>query len=61
MVRNLVDKLPDKYRMVILMFYMEEMSLNEISDALKIPEGTVKSRLHQAKSRLKERMINYEE
>ena len=61
MVRNLVDKLPDKYRMVILMFYMEEMSLNEISDALKIPVGTVKSRLHQAKTRLKERMISYEE
>jgi len=46
--------------MVILMFYMEEMSLNEISDALGIPVGTVKSRLHQAKSRLKERMISYE-
>ena len=40
---------------------MEEMSLNEISDALKIPLGSVNSRLHQAKARLKERMIGYEE
>lgn len=59
-VKRLVDELPDKMRIVILMFYMENMSVNEIATALKIPEGTVKSRIHQAKSRLKERMISYE-
>ena len=60
LVRKLVDNLPDKLRIVILMFYMEEMSLLEISKALHIPVGTVKSRMHQAKSRLKERMSTYE-
>lgn len=59
-IRSLVNKLPDKLRIVILMYYMEEMSLVEISEALNIPIGTVKSRLHQAKTRLKERMIKYE-
>ena len=60
LVRKLVESLPDKLRIVILMFYMEDMSLLEISKALHIPVGTVKSRIHQAKSRLKERMSKYE-
>ncbi len=60
LVRSLVDKLPDKMRIVILMYYMEEMSIEEIANALHIPSGTVKSRLHQAKSRLKEGMVQYE-
>lgn len=60
LVRKLVDSLPDKLRIVILMFYMEDMSLLEISKVLHIPLGTVKSRIHQAKSRLKERMSKYE-
>ncbi len=57
LVRNLVNQLPDKMRIVILMYYMEEMSVDEIAEALHIPSGTVKSRMHQAKSRLKEGMI----
>ncbi len=60
LVRSLVDKLPEKMRIVILMYYMEEMSVDEISKALHIPSGTVKSRLHQAKRRLKEGMVQYE-
>jgi len=54
-VRKLVAELPEKMRVVVLMFYMEEMTIEEISAALKIPEGTVKSRLHQAKEKLKVR------
>lgn len=60
LIRKLVNNLPEKLRIVILMFYMEDMSLSEISEALHIPVGTVKSRIHQAKSRLKERMSKYE-
>ncbi|MBE5933442.1 MAG: RNA polymerase sigma factor [Lachnospiraceae bacterium] len=59
-LRQLVDMLPDKLRIVILMYYMEEMSISDISEALHIPVGTVKSRMNQAKTRLKERMNKYE-
>ncbi len=59
-IRKLVNELPDKMRIVVLMFYMESMTVNEIASALKVPSGTVKSRLHEAKGRLKERMIDYE-
>lgn len=55
-----VQGLPDKFRVVILMFYMEELSMEDISTALNIPVGTVKSRLHNAKIRLKERLTRYE-
>jgi RNA polymerase sigma-70 factor (ECF subfamily) len=60
LVRSLVNQLPDKMRIVILMYYMEEMSVDEIAKALHIPSGTVKSRMHQAKNRLKEGMVRYE-
>ena len=59
-VRKLVNELPDKMKIVILMYYMEDMSIDEISKTLDIPVGTVKSRLHQSKKKLKERLSIYE-
>ncbi|MCR4840061.1 MAG: RNA polymerase sigma factor [Lachnospiraceae bacterium] len=59
-LRENVKKLADKYRVTVLMFYMEEMSLKEIASALHVPVGTVKSRLNKAKSILKEMMADYE-
>ena len=59
-VRELVGKLPEKMKMVILLFYMEGLSIQEIANTLHIPPGTVKSRMNQAKSRLKEGMSLYE-
>ena len=61
MLREAVAELPEKMRIVVLMFYMEEMSILEIAEALQIPDGTVKSRLHQAKEKLSERMKTYYE
>ena len=55
-IRKIVDTLPDKMRIVILMFYMEDMSIEDIAAALMIPAGTVKSRLFKAKKILKEKM-----
>ncbi len=55
-IRKCVYQLPDKMRVVILMRYMENMSIEEIANELKIPYGTVQSRIHKAKLKLKERM-----
>ena len=55
-LRRLVSALPDKYRSVILMYYMEEMSVYDIASALRIPAGTVKSRMNKARKILKEKM-----
>lgn len=56
MVRTTVEKLPDKYRIPILLFYMEELTLADIAEILKVPEGTVKSRIYRAKKILKQKL-----
>ena len=48
-VRELVQGLPEKYRIPTVLHYTAEMSLAEIAETLKIPAGTVKSRLHTAR------------
>ncbi|MEZ4735846.1 MAG: sigma-70 family RNA polymerase sigma factor [Caldilineaceae bacterium] len=45
--------LPEAQRMVVALFYISDYSLQEISAFLSIPVGTVKSRLHTARERLK--------
>ena len=55
-IRQTVQTLPDKLREVVLMHFMEELSVEEIAVILKIPAGTVKSRIHKAKKVLKERL-----
>ena len=55
-VREAVRKLPDKYRIPILLFYMEELSQAEIAAVLRISESAVKTRVHRAKKLLKEKL-----
>lgn len=49
----LIRTLPDNERTVVLLFYLEEMTLKEISKITCMPEGTVKSHLSRARSRLR--------
>lgn len=55
-LRDCVEKLPEKHKKVILLFYAGELSIEEIAGILKIPKGTVKSRLHSAKEQLRKEM-----
>ncbi len=56
-VRKLIDGLPEKYRAVLILKFLEEKSYEEISDILKIPEGTVATQLNRAKARFKQLAI----
>lgn len=47
-VQRAVDELPWSLREILLLAYFQRMSYNQIADALHIPLGTVKSRLHSA-------------
>ncbi|MGI6621559.1 MAG: sigma-70 family RNA polymerase sigma factor [Acetivibrionales bacterium] len=49
---NAILKLPDKYREIIHLYYYQEMGIKDISDVLRIPGGTVKSRLFKARALL---------
>lgn len=57
-----IRKLNKNLKSVILMFYMEDLSIKDISKYLNIPEGTVKSRLNSGRNNLKKELevIGYE-
>jgi RNA polymerase sigma-70 factor (ECF subfamily) len=48
--------LPESDRVILLMFYFEELSYKEIAHQLDIPIGTVMSRLSRAKKRMREEL-----
>jgi RNA polymerase sigma-70 factor (ECF subfamily) len=52
-VQKAIAELPLLHRTVVVLFYLENLSLKEIAEVLEIPEGTVKSRLHYARQSLK--------
>lgn len=56
-VQRAVQQLEDKYRLPVYLHYMEELPLQEIARVLKIPKGTVKSRLYQARKSLKNMLM----
>jgi RNA polymerase sigma-70 factor (ECF subfamily) len=53
-LENAVEGLPLVEREAITLFYLEELSLNEIAETLGVPVGTVKSRLHRARRLLRQ-------
>lgn len=52
--------LPVIEREALALFYLQELSLNEIADVLAVPVGTVKSRLHRARKLLRSRLAGRE-
>ncbi len=53
-VRDAILQLAPEQREVVVLRFMEELSYEEIGAVLKLPSGTVKSRLNRAKAQLKE-------
>jgi RNA polymerase sigma-70 factor (ECF subfamily) len=53
-LQRAISQLPSAHQAVVLLRFFEDASLNEISEALSIPVGTVKSRLFHALERLRE-------
>lgn len=55
-VREALSVLPLQQRVVVVLYYLNDLSLEEIADILDVPVGTVKSRLHYARRALKEQL-----
>ena len=53
-IRKHVNRLPDEFRMPLVMLAVDGLTIPEIACILDIPEGTVKSRIFYARKRLKE-------
>jgi RNA polymerase sigma-70 factor, ECF subfamily len=52
-VRQMIDKLPENYRTVLILRDIEELSTAETSELLQLNPGTVKVRLHRARQALR--------
>lgn len=56
-ISGLVEQLPEKYRQVVTLFYMQEKSYAEVAELLDLPMGTVKTYLHRARKDLAAALI----
>lgn len=54
-----IGALPERYRAVIMLYYLEDVSYPEISEILDLPLGTVKTHLHRAKRMLRGHMLGW--
>ena len=52
-IQGAIAKLSLPQKVVVVMYYVNDLSLHEIAEILEIPEGTVKSRLHYGRNALK--------
>lgn len=55
-IRSEIDKLPVRFKEVVVLRDIQEFSYEEISDILDIPIGTVKSRVNRGRSRLQKKL-----
>jgi RNA polymerase sigma-70 factor (ECF subfamily) len=53
-VWNELNKMDERHRIVVILRYFQELSISEISEVLNLSEGTIHSRLHNARKRLRD-------
>jgi len=58
MLAKAIDQLPEHYRIMIVLRHQEDLSYEEIAEALEVPLGTVKARIHRAREMLKSRLAD---
>lgn len=58
-VEQALKKLPDEFRIAVLLSDVEEMSYQEIADATEVPIGTVRSRIARGRSMLRQQLEAY--
>lgn len=60
--KTIISSLDENERAVMLLYFMEDFTIDKISTILDMPKGTIKSHLHRAKKQIENRLteINYE-
>lgn len=56
-IHSVINSMDDKFRIPLILYYMRENGVEIISEILKIPKGTVKSRLFKGREILKQELI----
>ncbi len=52
-VRDAIDQMPEQYKSIVILRYLHDMSLQEISEVLDMPVTTIKTRLHRGREYLR--------
>jgi RNA polymerase sigma-70 factor (ECF subfamily) len=55
-IREAIESLPDKYKSIVVLRYLHDLSLQEISDILEMPVTTVKTRVHRGREFLRKKL-----
>lgn len=58
-VKKAIESLPDDFRMVVMLSFLEGFSYQEIADIADLQLGTVKSRLHRGRKLLQKELFDY--
>lgn len=58
LIQKAMETLPPKYKSVMILRYMQDLSLQEISDVMGMPVTTVKTRVHRGREFLRKRLEN---
>jgi RNA polymerase sigma-70 factor, ECF subfamily len=58
-IQQAIDSLPPTQRITVILYYLNDLSLKEISFILDCPVGTIKSRLHYGREQLKRQLQSY--
>jgi RNA polymerase sigma factor (sigma-70 family) len=56
-IKRLIKKLPENYRTVLTLFYLQQVKYEEIAEIMDIPLGTVKTYIHRARLRLRDLIL----
>lgn len=58
-VRQAIEELPDDFRVVVILSFLEGFSYQEIAEIVGLQLGTVKSRLHRGRKLLQKQLLDY--
>lgn len=59
-IKQIINEMDEKFRIVIILHYFRNYSVAELSSIIRIPQGTVKSRLHKARELIRRRFEEIE-
>ena len=56
-IRKEIEKLPEKYKIILTLYHIDEFSYKDIEQVVNMPEGTIKSYLFRARKMLRENLL----
>jgi len=56
-VISLIQRLPDKYKEVLILYYYQDLKVEDICSIINEPQGTIKSKLHRGRNMLKDMLL----